>query len=456
MKDSGGTTNEHSGFIRLLRKYDLLWMCFVATVSLNLLPSLAATNGILSLFAIVTVAFVIPQAVAVLEVSRSFPGEGGMVDWANEYFGHRVAFSSTYCYWVNNVLYVPTLIVFVADILVSLVGVVDYPVIPLCLSLTLQLAVAGLGILGLGASRRIVNMGGACTLLTMLFLVVIASLQSGERSPLPTAEKLLVMDYTSLMFFGAICMGMIGSELGTVVGEELEETSQSVAWATWRVLVSAGACYLIGGVALQSIMPTGEIDGDAGLLDNIMRTNLANNFPFVPVVLGGLLSVSVIAASVAWFDAGSRTLWRAAQSNWVHKSMGLLHPRFRTPVRASIVQALASCLVIVLCYSGNRGENVYQFLLSISVVFQLVPFVIMFVGLIKSGAEAGPRYRWLYRSCGVLGASSCVAGIAVSFIPVGTSESSGLYVAKLALGVIVFAIVGAFVYLTRLRPENAG
>lgn len=65
MKDSVGTTNEHSGFIRLLRKYDLLWMCFVATVSLNLLPSLGATNGILSLFAIVTVAFDIPQSVAV-------------------------------------------------------------------------------------------------------------------------------------------------------------------------------------------------------------------------------------------------------------------------------------------------------------------------------------------------------------------------------------------------------
>src|SRR6202044_2786766 len=55
--------------------------------------------------------FFIPQAITVIELSRHFPGEGAVYVWPSRLLGGMHGFLSGWCYWMANVVYVPTLVV---------------------------------------------------------------------------------------------------------------------------------------------------------------------------------------------------------------------------------------------------------------------------------------------------------------------------------------------------------
>jgi hypothetical protein len=109
------------------------------------------------------------------------------------------------------------------------------------------------------------------------------------------------------------------------------------------------------------------------------------------------------------------------------------------------LQAAFSSIVLALCYSGNRGKDVYLFMLSLSVVSQLVPFVIMFLGLRQADSAATSNQNLRRQIWGGLGGFSCAAGIVLSFIAPG-SESSLLHAPKMLLGISCFALLGWIVY----------
>ncbi|HEV3003410.1 MAG TPA: hypothetical protein VGX78_03070, partial [Pirellulales bacterium] len=76
------------GFKAVLRRGDVFLLGVVATFNLNLVPTMAATGWAMpALMAAALVMFAIPQAVAVVELNRRFPGEGGMAEWVRHHFG---------------------------------------------------------------------------------------------------------------------------------------------------------------------------------------------------------------------------------------------------------------------------------------------------------------------------------------------------------------------------------
>src|SRR5450756_2888457 len=94
---------------RVLGRFDLVLLFVVAVFNLNVVPSIAANGGVtIWLWIISLVLFFWPQGIAVIELAHRFPGEGGVYLWTKEVFGDFHGFLSGWCYWTNNMLYVPT------------------------------------------------------------------------------------------------------------------------------------------------------------------------------------------------------------------------------------------------------------------------------------------------------------------------------------------------------------
>ena len=70
----------------------------------------------LVLWGVAFAAFFVPEGIAVLALSRRYPGEGGVYLWARRHFGDVHGFVSGWCYWTNNLFYVPVLLVYLAGI----------------------------------------------------------------------------------------------------------------------------------------------------------------------------------------------------------------------------------------------------------------------------------------------------------------------------------------------------
>src|SRR4051794_38556272 len=109
---------------RVLGRVDLVLLFVVAVVNLNVVPSIASGGAVtVWLWLLALVFFFWPQGIAVIELSQRFPGEGGVYLWSKKYFGDFHGFLSGWCYWTNNVFYVPT-------VLLYLVGVATFAAVP--------------------------------------------------------------------------------------------------------------------------------------------------------------------------------------------------------------------------------------------------------------------------------------------------------------------------------------
>jgi hypothetical protein len=109
--------------IRALGRRDLVLLFVVAVFNLNVVPSIAANGGVtIWLWIISLVLFFWPQGIAVIELAHRYPGEGGVYLWAKEVFGDFHGFLSGWCYWTNNMLYVPTVMLYFVGVSVYVLG----------------------------------------------------------------------------------------------------------------------------------------------------------------------------------------------------------------------------------------------------------------------------------------------------------------------------------------------
>ena len=109
--------------IRALGRRDLVLLFVVAVFNLNVVPSIAANGGVtIWLWIISLILFFWPQGIAVIELAHRYPGEGGVYLWAKEVFGDFHGFLSGWCYWTNNMLYVPTVMLYFVGVCVYVLG----------------------------------------------------------------------------------------------------------------------------------------------------------------------------------------------------------------------------------------------------------------------------------------------------------------------------------------------
>ena len=108
---------------RVLGRFDLVLLFVVAVFNLNVVPSIAANGGVtVWLWIISLLLFFWPQGIAVIELAHRYPGEGGVYLWAKEVFGDFHGFLSGWCYWTNNMLYVPTVMLYFVGVGVFAMG----------------------------------------------------------------------------------------------------------------------------------------------------------------------------------------------------------------------------------------------------------------------------------------------------------------------------------------------
>ena len=97
---------------RSLGLRDLVLLNVVGIVSLRwLATSAAAGPSVLSLWVLAALLFFLPLGLAVSDLSARYPHQGGVYAWTKTAFGEGHGFLCGWCYWVNNLLYYPNLLI---------------------------------------------------------------------------------------------------------------------------------------------------------------------------------------------------------------------------------------------------------------------------------------------------------------------------------------------------------
>lgn len=452
--------------IRVLGRRDLVLLFVVAVFNLNVVPSIAANGGVtIWLWIISLLLFFLPQGIAVIELAHRYPGEGGVYLWAKEVFGDFHGFLSGWCYWTNNMLYVPTVMLYFVGVSVYVLGpghqgLADNKLFASIVSLTLLALLTLFNILGLGVGKWINNLGAIGTFVAAAVLIGLGIvIWSRFGTSITTADfKIPANSKFVLNSFGVICFGLVGLELASVMGDEIQDPSKTLPGAVALGGVISGALYI--GATLTLLIAIGR---NVNVLQGIVQavTHMAEQvgFGWITIPFALMLSVSIAGIGSAWMGGCARIPFVAGLDSYMPSWLGNVHPRYTTPYAALIVQGIVSAILVILNFAGAGVQETFQKLLSLAVVLQLVPFVYMFAALVKFAVtepvSRGQYSRGTMFIAGLSGFVTTILGIALVFFPAQQISSLFWYETWMIGGTLFFVGLAAFFFFVYGRRKVA-
>ena len=445
--------------IRALGRRDLVLLFVVAVFNLNVVPSIAANGGVtIWLWIISLVLFFFPQGIAVIELAHRYPGEGGVYLWAKEVFGDFHGFLSGWCYWTNNMLYVPTVMLYFVGVSVYAMGsghagLADNKNFAMAASVALLAALTVLNIAGLGVGKWLNNLGAIGTFMAAAVLIGLgATVWSRFGTTVTAADFRIPRDpWFVLNSFGVICFGLVGLELASVMGDEIQDPRKSLPGAVaWGGAVS-GVLYI--GATLTLLLAVGK--NDISVLQGIVQavSHMAGKVGVVWIVtpFAAVLSLSIAGIGSAWMGGSARIPFVAGLDSYMPSWLGKVHPKYATPYAALVVQAVVSLVLIVINFYASGGvQETFQTMLSLAVVLQLVPFLYVFAALLRFAFRddlGDGRYgRGILVFAGASGFLTTLLGIVLAFFPAKQITSVWKYEAKMFGFTVFFLALAAFFF----------
>jgi len=452
--------------IRALGRRDLVLLFVVAVFNLNVVPSIAANGGVtVWLWIISLLLFFWPQGIAVIELAHRYPGEGGVYLWAKEVFGDFHGFLSGWCYWTNNMLYVPTVMLYFVGVSVYVLGpghqgLADNKAFAAIASLTLLALLTYFNILGLGVGKWINNLGAIGTFVAAAVLIGLGMVIWSRFGTTITAADFKIPPNPKFVLnsFGVICFGLVGLELASVMGDEIQEPRRTLPGAVaWGGVIS-GALYV--GATLTLLVAIGK---NVNILQGVVQavTHMAAQVGLskITIPFAVMLSLSIAGIGSAWIGGCARIPFVAGLDSYMPSWLGKVHPRYATPYAALILQGIVSAVLVVLNFVGAGVQETFQKLLSLAVVLQLVPFIYAFGALVKFAVtESTPKGQYGRATMFVAGLSGFLMttlGIALVFFPAQQISSLLWYEIWMIGGTLFFVGLAAFFFFVYGRRKSA-
>lgn len=454
---------------RALGRWDLTLLFVVAVFNLNVLPSIAANGGVtIWLWIIALGLFFWPQGIAVIELAHRFPGEGGVYLWAKEVFGAWHGFLSGWCYWTNNMMYVPTVMLYFVGVSVFVLGpryagLADSKAFALSVSLVLLTVLVVLNIVGLNVGKWINNFGGVgagVAAVALIGLGIVVAMRFGTA--ITAADFRIPADTRSLMnSFGVICYALVGLELASVMGDEIDNPRKTLPGAVAWGGILAGLLYVGSTLTLLMAVSRDRINVLEGVVQAVSAMTERVGGGWIVAPFAFLLSLSIAGIGSAWLGGSARIPFVAGLDSHMPAWLAKVHPKYATPYAALIVHATVSLILVVLNFVlvGSSVQESFQRLLSLSVVLQLIPFVYMFIALLKIAFREpfikGQYNRLTLILAGLSGCVTTIVAIAVVFFPAQQIRSLLSYELWMFGGTLCFVGIAAFFFFVYGRRKSA-
>ncbi|MFE8938637.1 APC family permease [Streptomyces sp. NPDC007872] len=397
----------------------------------------AASGGAVWVPLLVALVLALLTAASYAELVTKYPRAGGASHYATRAFGPAVGFVAGFSMLAAGVVSVAALARgFAGDYLgafvtlpVALVAVVFLVLLALVNARGIEESTRA------NAVATVVEVGGLVVVVVLgAWLVLRGEGDPGRLLRLGTPEKgaaAAVLSGSVLAFYS-----FVGFETSVNVAEETRDPRRSYPRALFAALATAGAVYVLVGVAASVTVPTGVLASSSGPLLEVVRE--AGGVPlrlFSAVALVAVANGALLTGIMA-----SRLAYGMARDGLLPAALTRVLPGRRTPW-AAIAATTAPALLLAL--TGSVATLASTLVLLLLVVFLIVNAAVL---VLRSDPGEPDHFR-APTVLPVLGAASCVL--------LATQVEAEVWLrgsVVLALAVVL-AVVAA---KRRRRPEAEG
>ncbi|WP_421738729.1 APC family permease [Caulobacter sp.] len=388
-------------FKRVMGLFDVTLFTVCAILVIDTLAASAAIGAsALSWWVITFVLFFIPYGLITAELGSAYPGEGGIQHWIRRAFGDRWAARTTWYYWVNVALWMPSGYILLAGLIAQIAGVEMSLWSKIAIGVGATWLTVLIGVTSLSTAKWVPNVGAVIKAAIMLLIggagvyVLIARGPANDLS----WPKLIPQWGAGLAFLPVIVYNFMGFELVSGAGEEMRNPGRDVPIAVITAGLLISGFYLLATFGILVALPVKDIGLIEGLLDTL-RSLLAGapGLNLIITVIGVGAVFTILANLVTWSMGANRAAQAAAADGELPAVFGLLHKSNQTPIGAYILTGIVSTLVIV-AYGlfARSAEDLFWSLFAFSSVIFLLPYLVLFPAFLRlRGRDAAtPRpYR---------------------------------------------------------------
>jgi amino acid transporter len=466
------TSHPHAPQLRRVLGFrDLVLFYVVTTLSLRWIATAAAAGpSAIVIWVIAALGLFVPLVFTVLELSSRYPEEGGIYVWSKRAFGPFAAFITGWSYWGSNLPYFPSLLYFTAANALFLGGPAwqllssnaTYFIIVSMIGLAITVT---MNVVGLNVGKWLNNVGaiaGWAATLLLIGLGIVSWMRFGSATPMPAHAFVPGTSLKDIVFWSTIAFAFGGVESGSTMGEEIADARRTVP----RAILTAGALitvlYLVATLSVLLAIPKDQVSGLQGIMQAVQAMTTKVGVAWLVPIGALLVTLNAVGGVGGWFAATARLPFVAGIDHFLPPAFGALHPRWRTPYVALLVQAAIAALFAILGQAGTSVHGAYDALVSMSIIAYFIPFLFMFAAMIVLQREAAgpdvirvPGGKPAAIALASLGFIVTAVSIVLSCVPPDDEPHKMLAVVKVVGASLVLIVIGAVVYwLGRRRARE--
>lgn len=300
------------------------------------------TAGHLPLAYLVTTVAMVFTATSYAQLVRAFPSAGSAYAYTCGTFGEKAGFLVGWALLLDYLL-LPA----INYLIIALYLHAQFPAIPATALILGTLAIVTvLNIVGIGVVRDVSLLMVGLQLVFVCVFAAAAYWRSRGNLPLAPFYSNDVAWHSIFAGAAVLCLSFLGFDAVSTLSEEASDPLRSVPRAILLTTVGGGVIFVVLSYAAALAIPDWtalKVSDSAGL--EIMGP--VGGRAMIAFFLGAFVA-GCLASAVASQASVGRILFAMGRDGVLpRRCFGVLNLRFRTPVRATLVVALISCIVLV-------------------------------------------------------------------------------------------------------------
>lgn len=376
---------------RSISLFVLTMMNLAAILSLKTWP-FAASFGLGSVLLILSVilGFMVPVAFISAELATAWPQTGGVYIWVKEAFGHKIGFLAIWLLWIENVVWYPTILTFIAGALGYVIGG-DLANNPWFTATIINVTYWGMTLFNLrGLKESGIFTSYSVIIGTLIPGAVIIFLGlgwylSGNPIEISMGAKDALPDVTtfaSLAIIAGLVESYAGIEMNAVHAADVQNPQKNFPIAIMITLIILTIFSTLGTLSVAMVLPPNSISFTSGGIETVAYIFQKYNLSYLTPFVGIFIAVGALASLSTWIIGPSRGLLMAAKFGdlppILHKTNKKGMPLGMLVLQGILVSVMSTLFIILPSVSHS-----FWILEAMVAQLYIIMYILMFAAAIR-------------------------------------------------------------------------
>lgn len=420
-------------------------------------------------FAFAALFFFIPASFVSAELATGWPERGGVFVWVKEALGQRTGFLAVWLQWIENVVWYPTILSFIAATIAFTFNpaLAQNPTYTFCVVAVAFWGTTLINLRGMKVSGWVSSIGVIIgTIIPGAAIIVLGCIWyfSGEKVHIDFSWGSLIPNMSSpsqLSLLAGVLLGLAGMEMSAAHAREVQNPQKNYPKAIFLSALIIIVLSVLGTLAIAIVIPKEKISLVAGGMEAFSYFLNAYNLGWAVPVIAILMVCGSLGGVTAWAAGPSKGLLAAAQAG---DFPPILHKvnKNNMPIAMLVFQGIIVTIFALLFLYLPDVNSAFWMLLVLASQLYLIMYLLMFISgivLRYKRPDVKRHYKipggnvgmWVVAGLGIIG---CVFSIILGFFPPEQIQTGNLlfYESFLAIGIILMC-AAPFIILCFKKPS---